>query len=55
MKIYRCKFCNKVSGRKTIRKCIMTHIKTDKYPGRLNSKESHKNSNITAAMLREDK
>ncbi len=50
MKTFRCKFCQKIGARKSIRKCLMTHIKTDKYPIRLNARESRKNSNITAAM-----
>lgn len=50
IRLYKCKYCNKESGRKEIRKCVMTHIKTDK-KNRKEVKESRKNSNITRATL----
>jgi hypothetical protein len=53
IKIFRCKFCNSLGSRKFVRKCIMTHIKTDK-KNRLSIKESRKNSNISNSMIRRE-
>ena len=51
MKIYQCKYCGFTGSRKSVRKCVMKHIKTDKYPYRLNLKESRKNSIITKGVI----
>lgn len=53
IKIFKCKYCNSLGSRAYVRKCILTHIKTDKYPYRLNVKESRKNSNITKSTITE--
>lgn len=53
MKKYKCKFCKIATTRKDARKCIQTHIKTNKHE-RVQTKESRMNSPITGATLTEE-
>lgn len=53
IKIFKCKYCGSLGSRKYVRRCVLTHIKTDKYPFRLNIKETRKNSNITKGMVQQ--
>lgn len=52
MKIYECKYCGKVGTRHDIRKCIMTHRKTEKRHGQ--GKEKNQKSVISQAMVRRE-
>ncbi len=53
IKSYQCRFCKRTGNRHDIRKCIMTHIKPDKFHG-INKPSNHKakESVITENMLR---
>lgn len=50
IKIFKCKYCNSLGSRHYVRKCILTHIKTDKYPFRKNNGKCRKESNITQTL-----
>lgn len=53
IKRFKCKYCNRIGDRKTIRRCMMAHIKTDK-KRRQEINEGRMNSNITENTIKEE-